>query len=54
MSLTDPKRLLEIYSKTLKYSAKRILFNVTLGNYATKTAKKTVQNYGNGQKNANF
>ena len=30
------------------------LFNITLGNYATKTAKKTVKNYKNGQKTPIF
>ena len=33
---------------------KGFLFNVTLGNYATKTAKKTVKNYENGQKTLIF
>ena len=30
------------------------LFNVTLGNYATKTVKKTVKNCENGQKTLIF
>ena len=30
------------------------LFNVTLGNYATKTAKNSKKNYENGQKTLMF